>query len=156
MEECPTSLMIWMMYISKRSGINLRTGLVFRRKDGDRNSKPMQPRTQKAWSNKIVNLLRQTLKYYTNKERRTIKIRAMMNTNLEYNDSTRKEFSQRFVDFLADTDESFRNQIMIPINEQVGLFNWAIDFHWKPYGGFFSRYILWQCYWFCKDLFHHN
>ncbi len=53
----------------------------------------------------------------------------MMNTNLEYNDSTRKEFSQRFVDFLADTDESFRNQIMIPINEQVGLFNWAIDFH---------------------------
>ncbi|MBS1977863.1 MAG: hypothetical protein JST46_10865 [Bacteroidetes bacterium] len=69
-------------------------------------------------------------------EQRTIKIRAMMNTNLEFTDRARGKFSQKFVDFLVDTDESFRNELMIPINNEVGLFNWAIDFIENPAEGF--------------------
>ncbi|NOT76966.1 MAG: hypothetical protein HOP08_18740 [Cyclobacteriaceae bacterium] len=69
-------------------------------------------------------------------EKRTIKIRAMMNTNLEFTDRARGKFSQKFIDFLVDTDESFRNELMIPINNEVGLFNWAIDFIENPAEGF--------------------
>lgn len=71
-----------------------------------------------------------------NKEVRSIKIRSSMNTNLSYTSPDRKYFTQSFKDFLYETDEAFRSKVMIPINEDVGLFNWAIDFIENPGQGF--------------------
>lgn len=59
-----------------------------------------------------------------------------MNTNLEFTDRAMGRFTQRFIDFLVDTDENFRSELMIPINSEVGLFNWAIDFIENPAEGF--------------------
>jgi hypothetical protein len=37
-------------------------------------------------------------------------------------------FSQEFKDRLSDIDELVRSKIIIPINEKVGLHNWAVTF----------------------------
>ena len=69
-------------------------------------------------------------------ETRNIKIRSLMNTNLEFVDRSHSKFSQSFVDFLVDTDEKFREKLIVSINDQIGLFNWAIDFIENPSEGF--------------------
>lgn len=71
-----------------------------------------------------------------NIQQRTIKIRSQWNTNLELTNSTHSGYTQKFDNFLIDADEYFRSLVMLPINERIGLFNWAIDFRENPGNGF--------------------
>jgi hypothetical protein len=62
-----------------------------------------------------------------------IKIRTALALNLSFDlTSNGVGFSQAFKDKLTDYEEQFRSQIMIPINEIVGLHNWAILFSEVP------------------------
>ncbi|PZQ94734.1 MAG: hypothetical protein DI539_30840 [Flavobacterium psychrophilum] len=65
-----------------------------------------------------------------------IKVRTHLNTGLRY-DSNGK-FTQEFRNSLYEHDEDFRSKVIIPINELVGLHNWAIDFVEVPGIGFFA------------------
>lgn len=56
-----------------------------------------------------------------------IKIRTALTLNRRF-DLTSKGFSQEFKDKLTDYEESFRAKIIIPINDTIGLHNWAILF----------------------------
>jgi len=60
-----------------------------------------------------------------------IKIRTALTLNPSF-DLTSNGFSPKFKDRLIDYEEQFRNQIMMPINESVGLHNWAILFTEVP------------------------
>ena len=68
--------------------------------------------------------------------KRTLKIRTFLNTNFGYSDTSCSNYTQKFNDLLDTVDENLRELIIIPINERVGLFNWAIDFRENPEIGF--------------------
>jgi hypothetical protein len=56
-----------------------------------------------------------------------IKIRTALNLNPSV-DLTSNGFSQPFRERLYEHEEQFREQIIIPINDAIGLHNWAILF----------------------------
>lgn len=64
-----------------------------------------------------------------------IKVRVHLNRGIKYN--AQGYFDQSFKDLLNEEDERFRSRIIIPINESVGLHNWAINFVENPGVGFF-------------------
>lgn len=55
-----------------------------------------------------------------------MKVRAHLNKGLKYD--SHGHFAQSFVNTLYEEDEKFRSAVIVPINEQIGLHNWAIDF----------------------------
>jgi len=63
-----------------------------------------------------------------------IKVRAHLNRGLSYD--AQGKFAQSFKDLLYEEDENFRSKIIVPINEAVGLHNWATDFVENPGVGF--------------------
>ena len=60
-----------------------------------------------------------------------IKIRTAMALNPSF-DLTPNGFRQEFKEKLIDHEEQFRQQIIIPINDAIGLHNWAILFRLTP------------------------
>ena len=74
-----------------------------------------------------------------------IKIRAslVLNPNIDVTSrgiDGRPTFSQEFMEKLYDYEEEFRRLLILPINEAVGLHNWAIRFvqHPTPMPTFFA------------------
>ncbi|MBL7843841.1 MAG: hypothetical protein KF763_16140 [Cyclobacteriaceae bacterium] len=65
-----------------------------------------------------------------------IKVRAHLNTGLKFDSSG--NFAQDFRNSLYEQDENFRSKVIVPINESVGLHNWAIDFIEFPGDGFLA------------------
>jgi hypothetical protein len=63
-----------------------------------------------------------------------IKIRAFLTKGLHPMEITSKgiKFNDDFMERLADEEEKFRSLIILPINEEVGLHNWAISFIEHP------------------------
>jgi hypothetical protein len=58
-----------------------------------------------------------------------IKVRTLLTVDRRVDlTSDGLRFSQSFKDRLNDTDELVRSRIIIPINEAVGLHNWAVTF----------------------------
>jgi hypothetical protein len=71
-----------------------------------------------------------------------IKIRAGLTKGLHPYQitSTGLKFSDEFMDRLTDVEEQFRSALIVPINEEIGLHNWAIKFieHPTPHAKFFA------------------
>ena len=63
-----------------------------------------------------------------------IKIRTSLHFGLYPMEITNNgvKFNDNFIDRFIDVEEEFRSKIMLPINEAVGLHNWAIMFTEHP------------------------
>ena len=64
----------------------------------------------------------------TEKDTDFIKVRNFLTINRRTDITSDGLFSQEFKERLTDMDELVRSKIIIPINEVVGLHNWAVTF----------------------------